>query len=568
VGGLVLAGAVAACVTRTPAVVPPVAPAGVTMLDQGPNWTAADRAAFYTRDQGARIIRLAWLKALPAPDGQGSLADGLTRYGYLPNPPSALPVGFTTSGSGAETALGMTCAACHTRQIDVGGVAYRVDGGPGIVDFQSFLADLDHAVGGVLASDVAFGPFAAAVLGHAPGVGEAAALRGQVVAWYRPYHAIMSGALPATPWGPARLDAVGMILDRVTGLDIGTGADRVIAANIRVADAPVRYPFLWNSAIQDQSQWPGFAAGGDDLLALSRNVGEVYGVFAQFAPTRSRLHLIGYDYIGGNSTDWNGLAELNGLVKKLGAPKYPFPVDAALAARGAQIFGQAPGQGQCAGCHWPQPGAVRVLGAATWKTPVLDVGTDTREYDVLNWQTADTGVLTGAHILNLVPPLKKSDSSVSVLKVAVIGSILQHYFPLPLLDPDLPHAMTVAKAYPPEAAQLKDDYDAAPKPEAKYEARVLQGIWAAAPYLHDGAVPTLADLLKPVSERPAAFAVGPEYDTAAVGLARSQTAFGSYVLHTTDCGDRESGASRCGHLYGTELSSGDKAALVEYLKTL
>jgi len=58
-------------------------PAGVTMLDQGPHWTAADRAAFYTRDQGARIIRLAWLKALPAPDGHGSLADGLTRYGWV-----------------------------------------------------------------------------------------------------------------------------------------------------------------------------------------------------------------------------------------------------------------------------------------------------------------------------------------------------------------------------------------------------------------------------------------------------------------------------------------------------
>ena len=44
----------------------------------------------------------------------------------------------------------MTCAACHTRQIEVDGVAYRIDGGPAIVDFQSFLADLDTAVGTVL----------------------------------------------------------------------------------------------------------------------------------------------------------------------------------------------------------------------------------------------------------------------------------------------------------------------------------------------------------------------------------------------------------------------------------
>ncbi|WP_349770486.1 hypothetical protein [Bradyrhizobium barranii] len=35
------------------------------------------------------------------------------------------------------------------------------------------------------------------------------------------------------------------------------------------------------------------------------------------------------------------------------------------------------------------------------------------------------------------------------------------------------------------------------QPWGAYEARVLQGIWAAAPYLHNGSVPTLAELLKP-----------------------------------------------------------------------
>jgi hypothetical protein len=66
----------------------------------------------------------------------------------------------------------------------------------------------------------------------------------------------MSRALPSTPWGPSRLDAVGMIFNRLTGLDIGTGPDRVIPDNIRGADAPVRYPFLWNSPTQDFTQGP------------------------------------------------------------------------------------------------------------------------------------------------------------------------------------------------------------------------------------------------------------------------------------------------------------------------
>ena len=48
----------------------------------------------------------------------------------------------------------------------------------------------------------------------------------------------------------------------------------------------------------------------------------------------------------------------------------------------------------------------------------------------------------------------------------------------------------------------------------------MEGIWAAAPYLHNGSVPTLADLLKPPRNRPDKFEVGNRYDTALVGLAR------------------------------------------------
>lgn len=32
--------------------------------------------------------------------------------------------------------MGMTCTACHTRQIEVAGIAYRIDGGPALVDFD------------------------------------------------------------------------------------------------------------------------------------------------------------------------------------------------------------------------------------------------------------------------------------------------------------------------------------------------------------------------------------------------------------------------------------------------
>lgn len=129
--------------------------AQTTSVDQGPNWTRTDRAAFYSRNQGSRIMPLSWAMALKQPSGGSFMADSLSRYGYLKNEEnlaSTLPVGFTTdTDEDGVVAIGMNCAACHTRQIEVGGTQYRLDGGPAVADFQSFLTDLDKAVGTVLA---------------------------------------------------------------------------------------------------------------------------------------------------------------------------------------------------------------------------------------------------------------------------------------------------------------------------------------------------------------------------------------------------------------------------------
>ena len=112
----------------------------VTYLSQ--NWSAADRDAVYTTSQGSRIMPFAWFQGLKHAGGQPLLADGLARYGYLANPrsstnPQGLPVGFTLHIRAGQPYIGMTCAACHTRQIEVGGQFYRIDGGPAIVDFEA-----------------------------------------------------------------------------------------------------------------------------------------------------------------------------------------------------------------------------------------------------------------------------------------------------------------------------------------------------------------------------------------------------------------------------------------------
>ncbi|WP_271581268.1 hypothetical protein [Bradyrhizobium sp. CCBAU 45389] len=65
-------------------------------VDQGADWTPTARADFYMRDQGSRLLTLSWMQALKQRNGQPFLADGLARYGYLPNPgnKASLPIGF------------------------------------------------------------------------------------------------------------------------------------------------------------------------------------------------------------------------------------------------------------------------------------------------------------------------------------------------------------------------------------------------------------------------------------------------------------------------------------------
>ncbi len=378
--------------TGTPASSGPPVP-GTPAVDQGPAWTLASRARFYSQDQGSQIMPLRWIMALKQPNGSAFLADKLTRYGYLSNdeaPTSILPIGFTTAGPVGGEVVGMTCAACHTRQIEVKGTAYRIDGGPAIADFQSLLADLDTAVNAVISDATAFQEFAGAVLNQPATPADQAQLMTGLKAWYLRYHTLTQQALPANPWGPSRLDAVSMIFNRLTGLDLGPPPAFLIAANIKPADAPVRYPFLWNAAIQDRTQWPGFADNGDSLLGLARNLGEVFGVFGTFHPAKDPSHpFLKIDYLGNNSANFEGLDTLEHLIKQIGPPKFPWPIDATLAKQGEAIFARDTARGGCAECHAITPGKTRLIDQKTWATPLMDVGTDTREYNVLARQSYD-----------------------------------------------------------------------------------------------------------------------------------------------------------------------------------
>lgn len=94
----------------------------------------------------------------------------------------------------------------------------------------------------------------------------------------------------------------------------------------------------------------------------------------------------------------------------------------------------------------------------------------------------------------------------------------------------------------------------------------LDGLWLRGPYLHNGSVPTLRDLLAPVEARPKVFFRGYDvFDQANVGFVSSGTlAEQQGFRYDTSI----PGNGNQGHDYGTKLSEEDKKVLIEYLKTL
>ena len=105
------------------------------------------------------------------------------------------------------------------------------------------------------------------------------------------------------------------------------------------------------------------------------------------------------------------------------------------------------------------------------------------------------------------------------------------------------------------------------EPEPGYVAPPLDGIWATAPYLHNGSVPTLADLLNS-PQRPMFWersGRSTDYDYQKVGwkYTRRKNNNGKWTYDTTIPGYHNTG-----HTFGDDLTDSERKAVIEYLKTL
>jgi mono/diheme cytochrome c family protein len=295
------------------------------------------------------------------------------------------------------------------------------------------------------------------------------------------------------------------------------------------------------------------ASGG----ALGRNFGEVIGVFGQVQvkhyETKDAAKR-GYP----SSIRGMELVHIEETLRRLESPLWPEnilpPIDHALASRGERLY-----QAQCQSCHALIDRADPHRKVVAMVTGVDVVGTDAQSVKNLVSAHAPTGILQGA----ISPTGEKYGADAPVLALlADLGTRAVSAQPLAAVA-----ALADAKAQGLEQTPKQGNH---PQPTSEdptadfmsYKARPLDGIWATAPYLHNGSVPTLYDLLLPASARPRTFSVGRrEFDPGKVGYVSDGEI--PFVLDTSLTGN-----SNRGHEYGTTLSDADRAALLEYLKTL
>ena len=533
----------------------------VIYLDQA--WSEADREWYYHFSQGSAVISYDIFLNLELANSQELVRSDANseRYGLIPeaaNPqynPDGLPIGVSKTviaaphWKGEETGefAGMTCAACHEEQLEYKGKHIRIDGGVGNkFDMQGYIAALDNAMQATLTNSAKFDRLAARLAASSPDDKDKLRERFERQAAYVHEYRSRSSASPS-PWGTGRIDALTMIQNRMTA------NVPAIPENTSTPIAPVKPPFLWNAP---QGLWTQWAAIVQDPLA--RNLGETMGVYMPINLTAK--------------TPEEGLFELNAAIpelqrvedqlERLAPPSWPEDVfgkiDREKAAKGKALFVE-----NCASCHnawpyrWTEPNKFGKRFVLVGLVAQSYVGTDHTQAEAVR-PFSITGQLSA-----YMPPEFRGKAIVpsEVFKVAIARGIIGT-------------ALSKLKLTEAETLDLhgyRED-PPPPAPDRVYKAAPRDGVWSTPPFMHNGSVPNLYEMLIPAKERTKKFYITREFDPVKVGLDTNEVA-GAFLMDTALLGNSNAGHSfqdgpRGDGTIGPLLTDEQRWALVEYLKSI
>lgn len=583
---------------------------------------------------------------IPSPQSIQTDATTLRRYGYAnvyettqgsdwstnwtpAENVDGLPVGFArmtgvvdpATGRREEDKIGLTCAACHTGQIHYQGIDIRFDGGPAMTDLKKLELSTGLSIEYTLYVPFRFRRFADRVLGPDASKADREALKQKLSAigsflvdWAQTQQKTVEAKKTwngrqqrDTEEGFGRLDALNRIGNQVFSQDLALSGIKGFEKNLHAQDAPVSYPAIWTVP------WFKFAQYDASIeQPLIRNAGEALGVTALLNLSDAYPE----DRLWRSSVHINTLGWIEELLrgpdpfkaadpvaeKKFGgllSPKWPsqilgdaWRIDPIKVENGRKIYAE-----MCSGCHlpaidtpafwssghWEPSGDSKVLNAVT--IPLKEIQTDPEQSLVLSKRVVDVPGFLKVNTADLqkwwqcdVPTASTSPNEmVYALGLMTVVDLVARKW---MDDEKVPDAER-AKIW-----NLARKNCLNPAPDPRYRARPLNGIWATAPYLHNGSVPSLYWLLKPQHERPTSFCMGRrDYDPVTVGFAvtpgeRCKT--GETEFSAGSEKDPIQGNSVLGHSF--ELKEGEakhdgaigrmfkddaeRYDLIEYLKTL
>jgi hypothetical protein len=530
----------------------------VIFLDQG--WTPEIRESYYHISQGTTVLPYDIFLSLEAAGTQELFRSDANseRYGLTPDPanpqwnPDGLPIGLgktvTPDGPWKGEDVGINCATCHNTELFYQGKRVRIDGGVGNhFDLEAYVLALDDAVQETLTDSAKFDRLAARMGASSADAKSDLHKRFEINA-DRIHRFRTRVLLTPYPWGPSRMDAIALIVDRVTS----TAPD--IPQNWSAALAPTKPPFLWNSPQGSWTQWRGVQQD-----PINRNLTETMGVFMSMDLTAKSPE----EGLFQSNARLKNLEQIEGWLNHLAPPKWPEEafgkIDPAKAAQGKKLF-----EARCAECHNSYP--------YTWTAPnkygkrFLEVGLVPESYvgtDPMQFEDLRPFVQTAQLAPYLPGPLKD--------KPLIPGAYLYGG-----LQESILHAALLNFKQTPEEAIQMHGYRELPVPSASavphYKAAPRDGVWATPPYMHNGSVPNLYEMLVPAAERTKKFCLGRDFDPVKVGVDTSCKS-GTYMIDTALIGSSNRGhsfenAPLGNGVIGPLLTEEERWALVEYLKSI
>jgi len=512
---------------------------GITYLGQG--WGLAERQQVSFTSFGSRIIDYAWFIALENADDEQLFRDDshMANLGFItehanPFNPDALPVGVARDSDNQDNAwVGLTCAACHTGEVTINNHRIRIDGGQSLINYTQFEIDLLAALKATLVKPEKWQRFIHRLQQTQKNIDENI-VKQKIEFRIHEFETRFAVNATQVPYGHGRLDAFGQIFNAIAVEALH------IPENKRAPNAPTSFPVLWDASHLDVVQWNASAPNMEPgpLLQNATTALAVYGT----------LNLLGQGQTYPSSINIKNLGDIQRKYYKLTAPQWPKELagklDKKLIERGEVIYQQ-----QCLRCHSlvDAENPNRQLSAVL--VPANEIGTDALMVNNFTEGTVKTGELEGKHFLLWFGQTFKAEAKrLDVVMHATAGALLHHpWDSLRAVIKEFAHNKT-------SHADAEINY---------YKARPINGIWASSPYLHNGSVPTVYDLLLPVTRRPTQFFVGNrELDRVRVGNQTLEVSNASLFDTTLE------GNSNVGHEYGTQLSEPERMALLEYIKSL